>query len=93
MKLNMEEPNKFEDLVEGKDYILLDGEEMESLLRAEREGRPIDETPVEPDWDDTKRKEESIKWFMERMENVPDGTYMDVKIALSYEKDGVFYDV
>jgi hypothetical protein len=93
MKLNMEEPNKFEDLVEGKDYILLDGEEMESLLRAEREGRPIDETPVEPDWDDTKRKEEIIKWFMERMENVPDGTYMDVKIALSYEKDGVFYDV
>ena len=47
----------------------------------------------EPDWDDTKRKEEIIKWFMERMENVPDGTYMDVKIALSYEKDGVFYDV
>ena len=93
MKLNMEEPNKFEDLVEGKDYILLDGEEMESLLRAEREGRPIDETPVEPDWDDTKRKEEIIKWFMERMENVPDGSYMDVKIALSYEKDGVFYDV
>ena len=93
MKLNMEEPNKFEDLVEGKDYILLDGEEMESLLRAEREGRPIDETPVEPDWDDTKRKEEIIKWFMERMENVPDGSYMDVKICLTYEKDGVFYDV
>jgi hypothetical protein len=89
----MEEPNKFEDLVEGKDYILLDGEEMESLLHAEREGRHQDDNPVEPDWDDTKRKEEIIKWFMERMENVPDGSYMDVKIALSYEKDGVFYDV
>ena len=56
-------------------------------------GRLKDDTPVEPDWDDTKRKEEIIKWFMERMENVPDGSYMDVKIALSYEKDGVFYDV
>ena len=47
----------------------------------------------EPDWDDTKRKEEIIKWVMERMENVPDGAYMDGKIELSYEKDGVFYDV
>lgn len=56
-------------------------------------GRLKDDTPVEPDWDDTKRKEEIIKWFMERMENVPDESYMDVKIALSYEKDGVFYDV
>lgn len=88
----MEEPKKFKDLVEGKDYILLDGEEMESLLREEREGRLQDDA-VEPEWDDTKRKEEIIKWFMERMENVPYGSYMDVKIALSYEKDGVFYDV
>jgi hypothetical protein len=33
--------DRFEDLVEGKDYILLDGEEMESLLKdekAQREG-------------------------------------------------------
>lgn len=90
--LTDEEPKKFKDLVEGKDYILLDGEEMESLLREEREGRLQDDA-VEPEWDDTKRKEEIIKWFMERMENVPYGSYMDVKIALSYEKDGVFYDV
>jgi len=59
---------------------------------AKREGRNQDDA-VEPEWDDTKRKEEIIKWFMERMENVPYGSYMDVKIALSYEKDGVFYDV
>lgn len=31
--------DKFDDLVEGKDYILLDGMEMESLLREERESR------------------------------------------------------
>ena len=47
----------------------------------------------DPDWDDTKTKEGIIKWFMERMESVPDGAYMDVKIALSYEKDGVFHNV
>ena len=88
----MEEPNKFKDLVEGKDYILLDGEEMESLLREEREGRLQDEAE-EPDWDDTHTKEQIMEWFMQRMDSVPEGARMDVKIALSYEKDGAWYDV
>lgn len=88
----MEEPKKFKDLVEGKDYILLDGEEMESLLREEREGRHQDDA-VEPDWNDTHRKEWIIDWFMQRMASVPEGARMDVKIALSYEKDGAWYDV
>ena len=63
------------------------------MEETERKGRHQDDVPVEPDWDDTKRKEEIIKWFLERMDNVPDGAYMDVKIALSFEKDGVWYDV
>ena len=88
----MEEPKKFKDLVEGKDYILLDGEKMEALLREEREGRHQDDA-VEPDWDDTQTKEQIMEWFNQRMDSVPEGARMDVKIALSYEKGGAWYDV
>jgi hypothetical protein len=49
-----------------------------------------EECTVEPDWRDDMSKEAIMRWFLERMENVPDGAHMDVKIALSYESDGEF---
>ncbi len=78
-------------LVEGKDYILLDGEQMEFLLREEREGRVFrvaregrhQDDAVEPDGDDTQTKEQIMEWFKQRMDSVPEGARMDVKIALS----------
>jgi hypothetical protein len=52
----------------------------------------LNEEAIEPEWNDDMTKEAIIKWFMERMENVPDGARMDVKIGLSYEKDGEWID-
>lgn len=62
------------------------------LIEPPNSGRHQDDA-VEPDWIDKHSKEWIMDWFMQRMDSVPEGARMDVKIALSYEKDGAWYDV
>lgn len=56
-------------------------------------GRHRDDEVEEPDWNDSQTKEQICEWFMQRIDSVPRGARMEVKIALSYEKDGLWYDV
>ena len=54
----------------------------------EREALPCDEEP-----ENMAHKKDIIEWIMSRLEGVPDDATMHVNIALSYEKDGAWYDV